>query len=193
MLTAHVERYVRLRQTLGFKLRDASRGLRAFAGFAAARGDTHLRDSTALAWAAEAPSPNARHIRLRIVRHLARFLHAEDQVHEVPSSNLFHCPKVRPLPYIYTPEEVARIVEAASHLRNAYPLRRQVYAMLLGLIAATGLRVTEALDLRLSDVLPDSAVIVKCKSVRTYANHLEFEGLGCREPSRCRGQRPTRR
>ena len=35
MLTAHVERYVRLRQTLGFKLRDASRQLRAFAGFAA--------------------------------------------------------------------------------------------------------------------------------------------------------------
>ena len=162
MLTAHVERYVRLRQTLGFTLRDASRGLRAFAGFAAARGDTHLRDSTALAWAAEAPSPNARHIRLRIVRHLARFLHAEDPVHEVPSSNLFHCPKVRPLPYIYTPEEVARIIEAAAgHLRNAYPLRRQVYAMLLGLVAATGLRVSEALDLRLSDVLSDGVLHIR--------------------------------
>lgn len=161
MLTAHVERYVRLRQALGFTLRDASRGLRAFAGFAAARGDTYLRDSTALAWAAEAPSPNARHIRLRIVRHLARFLHAEDPAHEVPSSNLFHCPKVRPLPYIYTPEEVARIVEAARHLRHAYSLRRQVYAMLLGLIAATGLRVSEALDLRLSDVLSDGVLHIR--------------------------------
>ncbi len=67
MLIAHVERYVRLRQTLGFKLRDASRALRAFATFAAARGDTSLRESTAVAWAAEAPSPNARSIRLRIV------------------------------------------------------------------------------------------------------------------------------
>jgi integrase/recombinase XerD len=163
MLTAHVERYVRLRRTLGFKLRDASRDLRKFAGFASAKGDTHLRESTAVAWAAEAPSPSARHIRLRIVRHLARFLHAEDPVHEVPPSNLFHCPKVRPLPYIYTPEEVARIVEAASHLRTAYayPLRRQVYAMLLGLIAATGLRVSEALDLRLADLLPDGVLHIR--------------------------------
>lgn len=161
MLTAHVERYVRLRQTLGFKLRDASRALRAFAAFAAARGDTSLRESTAVAWAAEAPSPNARSIRLRIVRHLARFLHAEDQVHEVPASNLFHCPKVRPLPYIYTPEEVVQIIEAAGRVQRAYPLRRQVYATLLGLIAATGLRVSEALDLRLSDVLPDGILYIR--------------------------------
>ena len=161
MLIAHAERYVRLRRTLGFKLRDASRDLRKFAGFAAARGDTHLRESTAIAWAAEAPSPSARHIRLRIVRHLARFLHAEDPAHEVPPSNLFHCPKVRPLPYIYTPEEVAQIVEAASHLQKAYPLRRRVYAMLLGLIAATGLRVSEALDLRLSDVLTDGVLHIR--------------------------------
>ena len=157
MLIDHVERYVHLRQALGFKLRDASRSLRAFVGFAMARGDTLVRESTAVAWAADAPSPNARHIRLRIVRHLARFLHAEDPIHEVPPSNLFHCPKVRPLPYIYTPEEVAQIVQAARHLRNAYPLRRQVYAMLLGLIAATGLRVSEALDLRLSDIRTDGA------------------------------------
>jgi integrase/recombinase XerD len=161
MLTAHVERYVRLRQTLGFKLRDASRQLRAFAGFAAGRGDTHLRESTAVAWAAEAPTPNARHIRLRVVVHLARFLHAEDLGHEVPPWNLFHRPKVRPLPYIYAPEEVAQIVEAASRLRSAYPLRCQVYATLLGLIAATGLRVSEALDLRLSDVLPDGVLHIR--------------------------------
>ncbi|HWW81989.1 MAG TPA: tyrosine-type recombinase/integrase [Vicinamibacterales bacterium] len=161
MLTAHVERYLHLRQTLGYKLRDATRGLRAFAGFAAARGDTHLRESTAVTWAAAAPSPSARYIRLRIVRHLAQFLHAEDPGHEVPPSNLFHCPKVRPLPYIYTPEEIARIVAAASHLQKAYPFRRQVYTTLLGLIAATGLRVSEALDLRLADVWPDGVLHIR--------------------------------
>lgn len=161
MLSGHVERYLRLRQILGFKLRDTSRLLRAFACVAAVRGDTHLREATAVAWAAEAPSPNARHIRLRIVRHLARFLHAEDPVHEVPRSNLFHCPTIRPLPYIYTPEEVAQIVEAAGRLRPAYPLRRHVYATLLGLIAATGLRISEALDLRLSDVLPDGVLHIR--------------------------------
>ena len=161
MLTVHVDRYIRLRQTLGFKLRDASRDLRGFAGFAAARGDTHIREATAVAWAAAAPSPNARHIRLRIVGHLARFLHAEDPVHEVPSANLFRSLNVRPLPYIYAPEELARIVAAAGRLRRAYPLRREVYATLLGLIAATGLRISEALDLRLSDVSPDRVLHIR--------------------------------
>ncbi len=160
MLIAHVERYVSLRQTLGFELRDVSRNLRAFATFAADRGDTHVRVSTAVDWATEAPSPSARHIRLRTVAHLARFLHAEDPTHEVPS-NLFHAPKRRFLPYIYAPEEVAQLVGAAGRLREAYPLRRQVYATMLGLIAATGLRVSEALDLRLSDVLSDGVLEIR--------------------------------
>jgi integrase/recombinase XerD len=121
MLTAHVERHISLRQTLGFKLRNTARRLQAFARFATARNDTHIRASTAVAWAAEAPSPSARHIRLRDVVHLARFLHAEASAHEVPPSALFPAPKVRPLPYIYAPEEVAQIVEAAGRLRRTYP------------------------------------------------------------------------
>lgn len=161
MLTAHVTRYVSLRQTLGFKLRGVSRHLHAFARFAADRGDAHIRASTALAWAAGAPSPNARHIRLRDVVHLARFLHAEDSGHEVPPLALFPAQRVRSLPYIYAPEEVVRIVEAAGRLRPTYPLRRQVYATLLGLIAATGLRVSEALDLRFDDLQPNGVLLIR--------------------------------
>lgn len=161
MLTAHVERYISLRQTLGFKLRNTARRLQAFARFATARNDTHIRASTAVAWAAEAPSPSARHIRLRDVVHLARFLHAEASAHEVPPSALFPAPKVRPLPYIYAPEEVAQIVEAAGRLRRTYPLRREVYATLFGLIAATGLRVSEALDLRFDDLQPNGALLIR--------------------------------
>ena len=70
MLITQVERYVSLRQALGYKLRNTSGNLRAFAQFAAERGDTHVRVSTALDWATEAPSPNARHIRLRDVTRL---------------------------------------------------------------------------------------------------------------------------
>ncbi len=90
MLTDQVERYVRLRQTLGFTFHDAAKQLRAFAAFAAAQGDTHVRASTAVAWAGQASSANARSIRLRNVRHVARFLHAEDPGHEIVPSNLFH-------------------------------------------------------------------------------------------------------
>ena len=160
MLIALVERYLALRQTLGFTLRDASPHLRAFAQFAIDTGDTHIRTATAVAWASAAPSPSARHVRLRHIVHLARFLHAEDPSHEVPS-NPFRAPTQRPQPYIYTPEEIARLVAAAQRLRDTYPLRRQVYATLIGLIASTGLRVSEALDLRFSDVLPEGVLLIR--------------------------------
>ena len=49
----------------------------------------------------------------------------------------------------------------ASRLRESYPLRRQVYTTLVGLIAATGLRISEALDLRLYDVLSDGVLQIR--------------------------------
>ena len=160
MLIAHVERYLSLRQTLGYKLRETSADLRAFARFAAHRGDIFVRASTAVDWATEAPSLHTRHVRLRNVAHLARFLHAEDPTHEVPS-NPFHAPTPRRLPYIYTRGEIVQLVGAASRLRQSYPLRRQVYMTIIGLIAATGLRISEALDLRLYDSLPDGVLQIR--------------------------------
>src|SRR6266849_1452128 len=89
------------------------------------------------------PLPRILHyIRLRDVARLARFLHAEDPTHEVPI-NPFSAPTRRRLPYIYRPEEIVQLVGAANRLRPSYPLRRQVYGTLLGLLAATGLRISE--------------------------------------------------
>jgi integrase/recombinase XerD len=160
MLIAHAERYISLRQTLGFKLEDLSGNLNAFARFAADKGDNHVRVSTAVDWATKASSPHARYIRLRDVARLARFLHAEDPIHEVPT-NPFCAYTRRRLPYIYTPAEIVQLLEAATRLRRSYPFRRQVYGTLLGLIAATGLRISEALDLRLADVLPDGVLQIR--------------------------------
>jgi integrase len=161
MLTAHVERYISLRQVLGFKLRDVARELRAYARYAEARGDACIRLQTAVDWAEEASSPRARHVRLRRVAGLARFLRAEDPAHEVPPVAVLHVPMRRPLPHIYTPDQLARIVAAAGRLRESYTLRRRTYATLFGLIAATGLRISEALGLRLGDVLPGGVLRIE--------------------------------
>ena len=160
MLIAHAERYISLRQALGYKLHDLSSNLVAYARFATDRGDTHIRVSTAMDWATEAASPHAHYVRLRDVARLARFLHAEDPTHEVPI-NPFSAPTRRRLPYIYAPEEIVQLVEAAGRLRKTYPLRRQIYGTLLGLIAATGLRISEALDLRVHDVLSDGVLRIR--------------------------------
>ena len=159
MLIDDVERYISLRRSVGYKFRDQAAQLILFAEFLENRGEQHIRTETAVEWATLAPSPSARHIRLSRVIQLARFLRAEDPLHEVPDQ-VFTAPYVRPLPYIYTPDEICQLLAAAAMLRKSYPLRRETYTTLLGLIAATGLRVSEALDLRLDDVLPDGVLRV---------------------------------
>lgn len=162
MLIADVDRYLSIRNGLGFKLKNLTPSLRAYAKFAAARGDDHVRATTAAAWAATAPSPTARHVRMLDVARLARFLHADDPSHEVPS-NVFHTRLVRSLPYIYTHEEVAQIVQAAGRLKETSPHRRDVYAAFIGLVAATGLRMSEARHLRLDDVSAEGVLRI-CKT-----------------------------
>jgi integrase len=156
MLIDDAERYIALRRSLGFKLREPARHLQSFALFAAERSEAHVHVETAVTWAATAPTRGARHRRLSNVVRFARFLRAESAAHEIPPTNLFAAPESRPVPYIYTPDELVRILETAGRLRRQKPnlMRAQMYVMLFGLIAATGLRVSEALNLRLDDLLP---------------------------------------
>lgn len=160
MLIQDVERYLTIRRALGFKLKTVSYHLRAFSQVATSKGETHVRSTTAVEWAAEATTSNGRHARLRDVQHFARFVRAEDSCHEVPQ-NPFHASHHRPLPYIYTPDEILRLLESTECLLETYPLRRPVYRTLLGLIAATGLRLSEALNLELDDILPCRILRIK--------------------------------
>jgi integrase len=171
VLISEVDRYIALRRTLGYKLVKAARHLHAFARFATERGDEHIRTNTALAWITRAGwTGGARERRWSDLVRFAHFLHAEDACHEVPPSGLFTIRKTRPAPYIYAPNEIARILDAAGDLRlqRPNPLRRPLYVTMFGLIAATGLRVSEAIALRLDDVWPDGVLHIRetkfCKS-----------------------------
>src|SRR5262249_60524195 len=86
-----------------------------------------------------------------------------DPLHEVSQEKLFDIPKSRPVPYIYTPDELTRILDTVGQLRQQKPtpLLRQLYVTLFGLIAATGLRVSEALNLRLGDLLPGGVLHIR--------------------------------
>jgi integrase/recombinase XerD len=161
MLSQSAERYIELRHSLGYKLRDLKRELRAFARFSELRGDSHVRTITATDWANKAPSPYSRSRRMRHVILFARFIKAEDGAHEIPSFEPFRHKYVRPTPYIYSREEISRILGATRRLKCAKGIRRIMYETLFGLIAATGLRVSEALDLRIGDVGRDGVLSIR--------------------------------
>jgi integrase/recombinase XerD len=98
MLIDDVERYLALRRSLGFKLDKVAVNLRAFAGFATSRGDTHLIAAAAVEWSAMAPTPGQRSCRLGYTVRLASFLRAEDAAHEIPPARMFVHRKIRPVP-----------------------------------------------------------------------------------------------
>jgi integrase/recombinase XerD len=164
MLIDGAYRYIELRRSLGFKLRKTSIHLTSFVNYAASAGDAHVRTDTALAWAtAMSSTQDSYYRRLQEIALFARFLHAEDARHEVPQHRLFYRSRSRPAPYIFSQDEVARIMTAARELRGTRlnPLKPHTFEMLFGLLAATGLRISEALKLRLDDVLNNGVLHIR--------------------------------
>lgn len=164
MLTDDLVRYVALHHALGFKFRIQQGLLRSYVAFAEAVGDDAVRADRAMAWASMAPSAPQRRNRLLTVRRFALAMHAEDARHEVPAADAVGRPPVeRRRPHIYSAGEIIRLMRAAAELSPAGTLRPRTYATLFGLLAATGLRISEALALRLGDYADDGLIVRETK------------------------------
>jgi integrase/recombinase XerD len=166
-MMSDVESYLAVRRAAGFKLSNVEYLLRSFARFAVNRGETHVRAQTAIDWASEAASLAQRDARLKTVCRLARYLSIEDQNHELPPVQYFACRKARRAPYIYTPADIERLIDAALKLEPTNALRQHTYATFIALLSVTGLRVSEALNLRFADVTPEGLFIRKSKCQKT--------------------------
>jgi integrase/recombinase XerD len=163
MLNKAVESYLAIRRAAGFALRSDEYVLRSFSRFASARGDTHVITKTALEWASSAPSPAERGKRLRIVIALARHVRTEDQGHQIPPAGFFPSHRLRSVPFIFSQIEISRLIEHALRLGPTRSIRPHTFATLLALLSATGLRISEALALKLDDVTADGLMIRKTK------------------------------
>ena len=151
-LAGRVGEYLRLRRALGFKLVAAGHLLPQFAAFCDAAGAQTITVQLAVDWA-RLPTGVQPHYwaeRLGVVRGFARWMTSIDPATQVPPLGVFAAPQPRHTPYIYTPQEIAALMQAARRLEP--PLRAASYEALLGLLAATGMRVSEALTASRGDV-----------------------------------------
>jgi integrase len=164
MLNRDLARYVDRQRSLGFKFRVQEILLRGYVAFAEELGDRHIKSTRVLEWAARAPSPEQRRNRLLTVRRFALVMHAENRHHQVPAADaLGHAVAKRCSPYIYSMNEIARLLRVAGALQSAGSIRPIMYATLFGLLAATGMRIAEALALQIDDVIPDGLVVRETK------------------------------
>ncbi|HEY5869883.1 MAG TPA: tyrosine-type recombinase/integrase [Candidatus Tectomicrobia bacterium] len=173
MLMHAVDRYLAIRRAAGFALVPIEAYLRHFARFATEHGETHVVARTAIAWATLAPSEAQRHYRLQTVIRFARFMAAEDPGHEIPPGGVFRGSRPRPIPYIFSDDEIQQLLAHAQRLGPPGSLRPQTYSTLFGLLAVTGMRVAEALALHCTDVTLDGLCIrhTKFKKSRLLPLH----------------------
>ena len=149
-----LEDYIAVRRSLGFDLRLPARSLRNFVSFVEANEATYITRELAVRWAKQPDSaqPATWAWHLGMVRRFASWRSATDPRTEVPPEGLMPYRYYRKPPYIYSDDEIERLIAAASELPSSNGLRARSFSTLFGLLSVTGMRVSEALMLDHEDV-----------------------------------------
>jgi integrase/recombinase XerD len=152
-LRAAIDQYLLARRALGYKLKVDAWLLEDFADYWERAGAPTVTTEVALAWARSPSQASAAYWvqRLTTVRRFATYLQALDPSAEVPPAGLIRAQRSRATPFLYSEADVAALMAAARESRKH--LGAATYETLIGLLAATGLRVGEALHLDCGDIL----------------------------------------
>ena len=159
-LSDALARYLIIRRALGYKLQSQEIRLRGFVAFMAHRGETVITSRLAVEWSGLQCGPATWGSRLSTVRAFANHVALRDPHTEVPPFGVF-APQRRPRPYIYSDAQVTDLMATMVCLHPT-GLQARTYQCFFGLIATSGLRFSEAADLRRADInLADGTLIIR--------------------------------
>ena len=149
-----MEDYLELRRGLGFRLVNYGAWLREFVSFLEKNNASHITTALAVQFALRDPHQEAKAqaSRYSAVRGFASCRSGVDPATEIPPRGLVRGRTRRARPYLYSDQEVCQLLQAARQLPSTYSLRPWTYYCLFGLLAVTGLRLGEALDLQCQDI-----------------------------------------
>lgn len=155
VLKKHLRDYLELRRGLGFELGRAESRLRNFIAFLKIKRTQRITTKHALEFALRSDhrSPSTQAGCLSAIRGFAQYLSGIEPKTEVPSTGLIRRGH-RPQPYIYSDDEIIRILDAARQHPSTtrYALKPHTLYCLFGLLSVTGMRLTEALNLKPEDI-----------------------------------------
>jgi integrase/recombinase XerD len=153
--------YLTLRQGLGHQLADAQRLLPSFVAFLEEQDLATITIDAVLRWCQQ-PTPvggaTVAPRRMTAARGFARYLAGIDPATEIPPVGLVPLRHQRPAPFLYTDIDITALLAAARALTPTS--RGLTYYTLLGLLAATGMRIGEAIALDLGDIDEEQATLL---------------------------------
>jgi integrase/recombinase XerD len=145
--------YLRLRNSLGHELAEYHRELPRFVAVLDGAGLPTVTVAAALSWAQGPdvdPASSIAPRRMTIARGFARYLAGIDARTEVPPPGLISGRRRWRPPFIYSPDDIAMLLAQARRLRQ--PMPAATHETLIGLLAASGVRVGEAIRLDRGDI-----------------------------------------
>ena len=159
-LRPHIDSYLELRRSLGFRTPVQAHHLRELLDRAIAQGFAWpIRTQTILDWVSAAGSDSCglpgQRMRLINARCFLKHLKASDPDTEVPGPGLLPRPP-RPKPRLYSDEEIAKLQQATAQLWEPGSLWQLTPYSIIGLLASTGLRAGEGIALTVGDVRLDA-------------------------------------
>ncbi|MCA1699500.1 MAG: tyrosine-type recombinase/integrase [Actinobacteria bacterium] len=170
----HVDDYLRLRRSFGFKLDEHERLLRKFATHMDDLGAEIVTIERALAWALERDLPAGSVVaatRLLVVRGFARYMTGLDPRTEIPPTQLIPTRRQRRTPFIYSSADIAALMEHAR-IGISYRLVAATHETLIGLLAVTGMRISEAIKLDRADIDWTDAILLVRESKFNKSRYL---------------------
>jgi integrase/recombinase XerD len=157
-----MEQYLAIRRGLGFALREPEHILDKFIAFAEREHASFITTDLVLRWVDE-PTSSASLVTkaswVSMIRCFATWRSASDPRTQIPPHGLLPGRFVRQRPYIYTDDEIERIIRKASRLPSRRGIRALTYSTFFALLATTGMRMSEAISLDDADVDHDKGIL----------------------------------
>jgi len=155
--------YLALRRSLGHQLAGAGRLLPRFVAYLDQAGAETVTTQAALAWAHEpdaVPGSTVWACRLTVTRGFARHMAGIDPRTEIPPAELIGYRQHRRSPFLFSEADIAAVMAQARLIGR--PLPSITHETLIGLLAATGMRVGEAIGLDRDDInWPEGVLLIR--------------------------------
>jgi len=164
--------YLAMRRSLGYQMTGQGRLLMDYISHLEDTGQATVTIANAVSWATRpsGTSPIWHSRRLSVVRCFARHLSAYDPSCQVPPADLLPVRGSRATPYIYSEDEICALVHAAGTL--ARPLHAASCQAVISLLAASGMRIGEAIKLTRHDVDLDAGVLTVVRGKYGASRHV---------------------